>query len=70
MCGVVGIAGQQDREWIRQMNSSIAHRGPDDAGEYFNPESSVSMAMRRLSIIDLQGGHQPMPNKDRSVWIV
>ena len=70
MCGIVGIAGQQDRGWIRRMNSSIVHRGPDDEGEYFNPESSVSMAMRRLSIIDLQGGHQPMPNKDRTVWIV
>ena len=70
MCGIVGIAGQQDREWIRRMNSSIVHRGPDDQGEYFSPESSVSMAMRRLSIIDLESGHQPMPNKDRSVWIV
>lgn len=70
MCGIVGIAGQQDREWIRRMNSSIVHRGPDDQGEYFSPESSVSMAMRRLSIIDLKSGHQPMPNKDRSIWIV
>jgi asparagine synthase (glutamine-hydrolysing) len=70
MCGIVGIAGQQDREWIRRMNSSIVHRGPDDQGEYFSPESSVSMAMRRLSIIDLESGHQPMPNKDRSIWIV
>jgi asparagine synthase (glutamine-hydrolysing) len=70
MCGIVGIAGQQDPDWIRRMNSSIVHRGPDDHGEYFSPESSVSMAMRRLSIIDLESGHQPMANKDRSIWIV
>jgi asparagine synthase (glutamine-hydrolysing) len=70
MCGIVGIAGQQDPDWIRHMNSSIVHRGPDDGGEYVSRESSVSMSMRRLSIIDIQGGHQPMPNKDRSLWIV
>jgi asparagine synthase (glutamine-hydrolysing) len=70
MCGIVGIAGQQDPDWIRHMNSSIVHRGPDDGGEYVSRESLVSMSMRRLSIIDIQGGHQPMPNKDRSLWIV
>lgn len=70
MCGIVGIVGQQDPDWIRHMNSSIVHRGPDDGGEYVDRESLVSMSMRRLSIIDIQGGHQPMPNKDRSLWIV
>ena len=70
MCGIVGIAGQQDPDWIRRMNSSIVHRGPDDGGEYVSRESLVSMSMRRLSIIDIHGGHQPMPNKDRSLWIV
>lgn len=70
MCGIVGIAGQQDPDWIRHMNSSIVHRGPDDGGEYVSRESSVSMSMRRLSIIDIQGGHQPMPNKDRTLWVV
>src|SRR5262245_61591880 len=70
MCGIVGIAGQQDPSWVRSMNSAITHRGPDDLGEYRSPEGTVSLAMRRLSIIDLQSGHQPMPNDDRTIWLV
>jgi len=46
----------------------IRHRGPDDEGFYV--EDPVGLGMRRLSIIDLQGGHQPMPNGDRSLWVV
>ena len=64
MCGIVGIAGRHEVEWIRRMNSTIIYRGPDDQGEYQSPDGMVSLAMRRLSIIDLQGGHQPMPNRD------
>jgi asparagine synthase (glutamine-hydrolysing) len=52
------------------MNTVITHRGPDDHGEYRSPEGLVSLAMRRLSIIDLQSGHQPMSNADGSIWIV
>jgi len=52
------------------MNSTIIYRGPDDQGEYQSPDGMVSLAMRRLSIIDLQGGHQPMPNRDATNWIV
>jgi asparagine synthase (glutamine-hydrolysing) len=70
MCGIVGIAGRHDPEWVRRMNSTIIHRGPDDQGEYRSPNRLVSLAMRRLSIIDLQSGHQPMHNRDRTVWIV
>jgi asparagine synthase (glutamine-hydrolysing) len=70
MCGIVGIAGQQDPGWIERMNSIIRHRGPDDAGDYFDPHDSVSLAMRRLSIIDLESGRQPMRNSDGSVCIV
>ena len=70
MCGIVGIAGQHDREWVQRMNTVITHRGPDDHGEYRSPEGLVSLAMRRLSIIDLQSGHQPMSNADGSIWIV
>jgi len=70
MCGIVGIAGQQDPQWVRRMNSTIIHRGPDDEGEYRSPDGLVSLAMRRLSIIDLQSGHQPMGNEDGTVWIV
>ena len=50
------------------MCCSIAHRGPDDDGFYLKPE--VGLGMRRLSIIDLDSGRQPVPNEDRSVWVV
>lgn len=52
------------------MNMSVVHRGPDDAGEYRDPQADVALAMRRLSILDLAGGHQPLSNEDGSVWIV
>jgi len=48
----------------------VAHRGPDDFGEYHDPEGDVAIAVRRLSILDLAGGHQPMSNQDGTVWIV
>jgi len=53
---------------IRGMCSAIVHRGPDDEGVYLG--DGVALGMRRLSIIDLEGGHQPISNEDRSVWIV
>jgi asparagine synthase (glutamine-hydrolysing) len=70
MCGIVGIAGLQDSGWLQAMNHIIFHRGPDDEGEYRSPDGMVSLAMRRLSIIDLQSGHQPMHNEDSTIWIV
>ena len=70
MCGIVGIAGQQNPAWVSAMNSKIIHRGPDDAGEYRSTDGMVTLAMRRLSIIDLASGHQPMANSDGSIWIV
>jgi asparagine synthase (glutamine-hydrolysing) len=70
MCGIVGIAGPHELKWVQEMNARIVHRGPDDLGTYSSPDGSVSLAMRRLSILDLEGGHQPMSNQDGSVWIV
>jgi asparagine synthase (glutamine-hydrolysing) len=70
MCGIVGIAGQHHLEWVHRMNDIIVYRGPDDQGVYHSPDHLTSFAMRRLSILDLQGGHQPMSNEDGSVWIV
>jgi len=52
------------------MNDSMYHRGPDDSGEYINLERKVSLAMRRLSIIDLVYGKQPMANENQTVWVV
>jgi asparagine synthase (glutamine-hydrolysing) len=70
VCGIVGIAGQHESAWVQQMNHTIRHRGPDDQGEYRSPDKLVSLAMRRLSILDLQHGHQPVANEDGTVWVV
>jgi asparagine synthase (glutamine-hydrolysing) len=72
MCGIAGIvrwdgAPIPEHE-IRDMCSAIVHRGPDDEGVYLG--DGVALGMRRLSIIDLEGGHQPIANEDGSVWIV
>ena len=53
---------------LARMNRQIVHRGPDDEG--FFVEENVGLAMRRLSIIDVKSGHQPLANENRDVWIV
>ncbi len=73
MCGICGAyyfhaQRNADRDVLKAMNRQIIHRGPDDEGYYV--ERSVGLAMRRLSIIDLCTGHQPITNEDESVWIV
>jgi asparagine synthase (glutamine-hydrolysing) len=73
MCGICGIfypdARQGvDRGALAHMNQQIAHRGPDDDG--FFVEGNIGLAMRRLSIIDIQTGHQPITNEDENLWIV
>jgi asparagine synthase (glutamine-hydrolysing) len=73
MCGIVGIASTEldDRpnaETIRLMCNAIVHRGPDDEG--FHLSDGVGLGMRRLSIIDLSGGRQPIHNEDQNVWVV
>ena len=57
-----------EREWLTAAAGLLAHRGPDDAG--FLTEPGVGLAFRRLSIVDLAGGHQPLPNEDGTVRIV
>src|SRR5437899_1013979 len=73
MCGIAGIIGTDqsylaDAADVHRMCQTIVHRGPDDEGIYVNGQ--VALGMRRLSIIDLSTGHQPIHNEDRSVWIV
>ena len=70
MCGIVGFTGPRDDALLGTMNSKQRHRGPDDAGDYFDERDSVSLAMRRLSIVDLAGGHQPMLSADRQLCVV
>ena len=72
MCGIVGIVNSDrtdvDQPLLTRMCDAISHRGPDDDGFYFN--GPAGLGMRRLSIIDVKGGHQPIHNQDRSAWIV
>ena len=73
MCGIVGIVykdpGRPVEEYlIRDMCARIVHRGPDDDGVFVN--GSMGMGMRRLSIIDVGGGHQPLFNEDGTVGVV
>jgi asparagine synthase (glutamine-hydrolysing) len=73
MCGICGIVGLKsgksvDRDVLLRMTQSIKHRGPDEQGTYI--KGSVGLGSRRLSIIDLVGGRQPIANEDESVWIV
>jgi asparagine synthase (glutamine-hydrolysing) len=73
MCGIAGIATSEpgvklDVERLRLMCNAIVHRGPDDNGFYVGV--GVGLGMRRLSIIDVAGGHQPIHNEDQSVWVV
>lgn len=73
MCGICGIFFRNRREMVNPgtlaaMNRQIVHRGPDDEG--FRIEENVGLAMRRLSIIDVKTGHQPIANEDETIWIV
>ena len=73
MCGICGKFNYADtgpvtKEELRKMNDLLEHRGPDDEG--FHSEGNIGLAMRRLSIIDLATGHQPISNEDGSIWIV
>lgn len=68
MCGICGFFGFEDKELIKKMLDSIAHRGPDDEGIFVDKDASIGN--RRLSIVDISGGHQPMHNEDETVWVV
>ena len=70
MCGICGIYGTVDTARLRDMNGLLTHRGPDSEGYYVDPEYPVGLAMRRLSIIDLETGSQPIFNEDRTMAVV
>lgn len=73
MCGIVGIASRSpaiDRELPQVMRDRMRHRGPDDAGIWQSPDGRVTLAQRRLAIIDLSpGGHQPMSDASGQLWL-
>jgi asparagine synthase (glutamine-hydrolysing) len=73
MCGIAGVVGEKDDNWvdynvIQRMCKTIIHRGPDDQGLFV--KDGTGLGMRRLSIIDLAGGQQPVFNEDRTCWLV
>jgi len=73
MCGICGqynFATQApvERQDLEKMTRTMVHRGPDDEGYYL--EGSLGLGFRRLSIIDLEGGHQPMSDREETVWVV
>ena len=71
MCGIAGIVATDglgpERAYLERMRDVIAHRGPDDAGEYV--DTHAALLHRRLSIVDLAAGHQPLCNEDSAIWI-
>lgn len=73
MCGICGRYNYcsdepVDELLLRRMNQILIHRGPDDDGFYLN--DTIGLGMRRLSIIDLTRGHQPIHNETQTVWVV
>ena len=71
MCGICGITttrGAVDRERLAAMSATLEHRGPDSDGTFV--DGGVGLAARRLSIIDLAGGDQPIANEDGSIVVV
>ena len=73
MCGICGQFNfirhePVDRDAVRRMTQTMVHRGPDDEGYYF--DGAVGLGFRRLSIIDLAGGHQPMSDAQEKVWVI
>src|SRR5512133_3689491 len=73
MCGIAGVVSSETSDYIEEstiqrMCQAIVHRGPDDQGIFV--KGGTGLGMTRLSIIDLSGGHQPIFNEDRSIWIV
>jgi len=67
MCGIAGIWGDIDIERLSAMGDAVRHRGPDDDGLWTQPRAGIGFAHRRLSIIDLAGGRQPIANEDGRV---
>ncbi len=73
MCGICGQYNFKSQKPItpnvvKAMTASLVHRGPDDEGYYFS--GALGLGFRRLSIIDIEGGHQPMSDREQSVWVV
>lgn len=70
MCGIAGFAGAPNPVALAAMMEALAHRGPDDAGQFIDPQSGVHLGFRRLAVIDIAGGRQPMWNETQDVAVI
>src|SRR6476659_5134941 len=70
MCGICGSTHDGQGTAVQAMNARLVHRGPDDEGTYVDADTGLALGARRLSIIDVAGGHQPLSNEDGTVWAV
>ncbi len=70
MCGICGRTLDPDGAAVAAMNRALRHRGPDDEGVYIDRASGLALGARRLSVIDVAGGHQPLSNEQGDVWAV
>ncbi|MDY6973559.1 MAG: asparagine synthase (glutamine-hydrolyzing), partial [Thermodesulfobacteriota bacterium] len=68
MCGICGFTGKRDDVTLKKMADAIRHRGPDDDGFY--SDGKMNLGMRRLSIVDLETGRQPISNETENIWVV
>jgi asparagine synthase (glutamine-hydrolysing) len=68
MSGICGRTRDRDGEVVAAMNAALRHRGPDDEGIYVDQAAQLALGTRRLSVIDVEGGHQPLSNEQGDVW--
>ncbi len=68
MCGICGFTGPGNLELLKKMTRLLVHRGPDDEGYY--TYDGINLGMRRLAIVDVEGGPQPQTNEDKTIWII
>ena len=70
MCGILGFSGHPDSDLLAAMSGTLLHRGPDGGGSYVDPAGRITLGNRRLSIIDLVSGDQPICNETGTIWLV
>src|SRR5690242_11547274 len=68
MCGICGSTRDPDGSSVAAMKAHLLHRGPDDEGIYRDEDTGLTLGVRRLSVIEVAGGHQPVSNEDGTVW--
>ena len=70
MCGIAGFVGPGNEQHLQAMSDAMIHRGPDGSGRFIDRPNGVFLAHRRLAVLDIAGGEQPMWNEDGQVGVV